>query len=282
MTNKEAPNISQLQKSGDVRALLRLLNHSPIEIKIGAAEALANMELKPGDQKKAYKQISKALKQVRSQEPLTPIIPISIGVYQQSLFILERLSPTETLIRAYYVWFNVYLKLLNQHRSIFGDRFRLGIGSDRIRHAQIEQIAQRVLTLAARSTEILNDGNFQLRFIIETVGHLDQLIDLDGYKHLTMEGHEGDHDWTLSRSVYKKLCKFMEKYCGLKFGFDQERWGRLRDNILALKLNGEIDSNTPFQDTKHLSLIEKRTDLASMLPYVNAMKNVKNELSTSG
>ncbi|MBI3158961.1 MAG: hypothetical protein HYZ26_05110 [Chloroflexi bacterium] len=270
MPNNEAPDIRQLQKSGNVRALLGLLNHSRTEVKIGAAEALSSMDLKPGDRKKTHKQITKTLKRVKSQEAFTSIVPISIGVYRHSLISLESLSSTETLIRVYTVWFDVYLELLKQHKRIFGDRFRLAVDSDRIRHTQIEQIAQRVLTLAARSTDTFKDGKFQLRFIIETVGYLDQLVSLEGHKYLTMEGYEGDHDWTLSRSVYKKLCERMEEYCGQKFG-----WNRLRENIMALIMKGEIDlSNTPFLDTKHLSLIEKRTDLASMLPYVAAMKEL--------
>lgn len=278
MPDNEAPDINQLQKSGNVRALLGILKHSRIEIKIGAAEALSSMDLEPGDKKKAHKQITKALKQVESQEALTSIVPISIGVYRQSLIILEGLSSTETLIRVYTIWFDVYLELLRQHKRIFGDRFKLGVDSDRIRHTQIEQIAQRVQTLAARSTETRKDGNLQLRFIIETVGYLDQLVSLDGYRYLTMEGNEGDHDWTLSRSVYKKLCTLMEKYCGQKFGLDQKRWNGLRNNILALILKGEINlSNTPFLDAKHLSLIEKRTDLTSMLPYVAAMKQLGHD-----
>ena len=267
------PDISQLQKAGDVRALLRLLNHSLLKISLGAAEALANMDLKPGENKKAQKMITKAVKKLTSKEGFIPIVPIAIGVYMQSRIHLERLSSTETLRRTYSVWSDAYIELLKQHKKIYGNVFKLGNDSERIRHGQIEQIAKRVLTLAASSINILNDGDFKLRFIIKTLGNLEQLVSLDGYNFLSRQGHaEGDHDWTLSRSVYQTLCKHMEKYTGLKFGFDQNRWSRLRNNIMALWSILEIDLKNPSSlDANHLSLIEKRTDLnwfdSSLWPY---------------
>jgi hypothetical protein len=264
MSRNDDPDIIQLRKSGNVHPLLRLLNHSQAEVRVSAAEALAIMDLNPGEKKKAQTQISNALKQIESKEAFTPFVPISIGVYKQSLIQLERMSPADALLRGYKVWFDVYMMLLQQHKHIFGNRFTLGIDSDRIRHAEIERIAKRVLSLGSRSTDLLNDGDFQLRFILLTVGNLEKLVNLDGHKYLTMEGHEGDHDWTLSRSVYKGLCNLMEKCSGQKFGLDQNRWSRLRDNILALVLNGEIDlSNTSFLDAKILSKIEKRADLTA-------------------
>ena len=262
MPRNDTPDVIQLQNSGDVRQLLRLLNHSQEDVRIGVVQALANMPLNPREKKNVHAQISKALKRIESKDALARSMPTIIGVYKQSLVQLEDMRVTDALFRSYCIWFDVYMKLLNQHKSNFDNRFRLGIDSDRIRHAQIEQIAKRVLSLGARAPELIGTGSFQLQFILSTVGNLEQLVSLDGFKYLTLDGHEGDHDWTLSRSVYKGLCKLVEKCSDLKFGLDLNKWSRLRDNILALVLNGEIDlSNTSSLDAKILSMIEKRTDL---------------------
>ena len=120
--------------------------------------------------------------------------------------------------------------------------------------------------MGSRSQEFFEEGVFQLRFIISTVGIREQLVDLEGYKYLSVEGYEGHHDWDLSRSVYKGLGELLEQCIGIKHRYDVSK---LRDNILALMLNGEIDLSNPHHyDAKTLSLIEKRTDLLAPIEEI--------------
>jgi hypothetical protein len=275
MVRKDTPDISQLQKSGDVRALLRHIRHTKLDVSTGSAAALANMSLKPRQMKKAQAMIRRKLKQLESISPIlkkgvqsnqslkyhfyTSGDYVAIGVYKQSLIQMDKKNPADDLFRSYCVWFDVYMSLLQQHKHKHKDTFKLVLDSDRIRHSQVEQIAKRVLSLGSSSQGYFQDGFFQLRFIISTVGNLEKMEDLDGNVYLSMKGHEGDHDWTLSRSVYKGLSQLLVQCIGVKQGYSIYK---LRDNILALILNGEINlSNSHHYDAKTLSLIEKRTDL---------------------
>lgn len=282
MRQKDAPDISQLQKSGDIRTLLRLLQDSSLTVSTGAASALANMNLNPGQKKKAKTQISKKLKQVESISPIfkkeiqsnqsqkffifSPEDLIAAGAFKQSLIQLNETLPAEKLFKSYCAWFDVYLELLHQHKYKYKDTFKLALDSDRIRQIQIEQIAKRVVSLGSASQEFFEVGYFQLRFIISTTGNLEQLVTLEGIKYLSMKGHEGDHDWTLSRFVYNGLEKLLNQCIGIKHGYDVSK---LRDNILSLVLNGEIDLSKPnYYDSKTLSQIAKRTDLMTPIDEI--------------
>jgi hypothetical protein len=277
MQRKDTPDIYKLQKSGDIRTLLRLLRHSKLDVSTGSAAALASMGLNPRQKKKAQAQIGRKLKKLESIN--SPILKrdvqkypsfkynfftsddyVAIGVYKQSLIQMDKINPAVDLFRNYCVWFDVYMNLLQQHKYKHNDTFKLALDSDRIRHSQIEQIAKRVLSLGSKSQEFFKDDYFQLRFIISTVGILDLLDSLEGYEFLSRSGsHESDHDWALSRSVYKGLVKLLEQCIGIKHRFDMSK---LRDNIMALWIKGEIDlNNSRYYDAKTLSLIEKRTDL---------------------
>ncbi len=275
MTRNDTPDITLLRKSGDIRTLLRLLRHSKLDISTGAAAALASMNMNPRQKKNAQSQIRKTLKQIESISPIfkkdiqsnqslkyqlfTSDDYVAIGVFKQTLVQLDEKNLAEDLFRSYCIWFDVYMNLLHQHKHKHKDTFKLAFDSDRIRHSQVEQIAKRVLSLGSRSQDFFKDGVFQLRFIISTVGNLEMLENLDGYVYLSMKGYEGDHDWTLSRSVYKGLSKLLEQCIGIKQDYNVSK---LRDNILALILKGEIDlSNSHHYDAKTLSQIEKRTDL---------------------
>lgn len=276
MTGKETPDISVLQKSGNVQGLLRLLADRRLEFSTGAAAALATMDLNSRQKKKAQTQIRKKIKQLDSISPIfgkdqhsNPSLKyqlhsaddyLAMGVYQQSLIEMDKQNPAADLIRSYGVWFAVYLNLLRQQQYKHKDTFKLALDTDRIRHAQVEQSARRVLSLGSSSQAFFNTGFFQLSFIFSTVRNLERLESIEGQKYLSMAEDKGDHDWTRSRSVYKGLHPLLKQCVGIKQNYSVSR---LRDNLLALILKGEISlTNADHLDARTLSRIEKRTDLA--------------------
>lgn len=262
MSRDQDPDVATLRDSGDSGALLKLVARGRGDVRVRAADALTTLTLSPRDLRKAQKQIGRALKEEESREALTADIPISIAVYRHSLIRLEQLSPSDTLLRSYGVWLDAYIRLLQQHKDIHRNQFKLGVDSDRNRRSQVEGLANRVVSLASDASALSANGSSQLAFILATAGALERLVRLEGRTFLSKGGHQGDHDWTLSRKVYDHLWKQMESCTGLKYGSDQERWSKLRDNILALVLGGELSmTSTAHHDAKTLSLIAKRTDL---------------------
>lgn len=264
MLRDQEPDVITLRDSGDSRTLLKLVARGKGDVRVRAADALATLTLSPGDVRKAKKQIGGALEREESREALTADVPISIAIYKHALIRLEQLSPADTLLRSYGVWLDAYIRLLQQHKDLHRNQFRLGVDSDRNRRSQVEDLAKKIVSLASDTSALSENGSIQLAFILATAGALERLVRLEGRTFLSQEGHEGDHDWTLSRQVYGHLWKQMESCTGLKYGAEQERWNKLRNNVLALVLSGELSmSSTAHHDAKTLALIAKRTDLPS-------------------
>jgi len=262
MARGEEPDVGALRESGDARTLLRLVAHGQGDVRVRAAGALATLTLCPGDVKKARKHISRALELEEAHAALRDDAPVSIAMYKHSLILLEQLKPTDAVVRSYGVWSDAYMRLLQKHRDTHRNQFKLALDAERIRHSQIEGVAKRVTSLASNACDLTSDGSVQLSFILATAGTLERLVALEGRAFLSIEGHEGDHDWTLSRAVYNHLSKLMDRCSGLKYGREQERWSKLRDNTLALMLSGELDmTDTAHHDPKALSAIAARTDL---------------------
>ncbi|MGD8813290.1 MAG: hypothetical protein PVI78_02310 [Anaerolineales bacterium] len=269
MPSKAPPDIYKLKKTGDVRGLFRLLRHPHYAVRSDAAQALATMSLKPRDSKKAQKLIAKILKKDEAKQDLFRPDPISMAKYKHSLILLEKPEQGDALLGLYKIWFNAYLELLQEHKHRHGGSFKLGLDSDRIRMARVEQVAKQVIRL---SSEVAKDGARGFIFVFTTAGHIELLERTEGIKWLTIEEHEGHHDWSRSREVYKKMCRLLKEVTRLEFGLDHARWIKLGNNLVALMMAGEYETLLSLTtDPKLWSAIAKRTDLSTPSPAMRAI-----------
>lgn len=273
MKRSDEPDVARLGESGDVRSLLRVLRWSRGVTAVKAAQTLAGMNLNAKHAEAARKLILKSLKRERSWEVFSADSLVAGAAYRHSLILLDRMSPTDTLLSVYALWFNVYMQLLRQHRSFYHDSFKLGVDSDRIRYNQVVAMANRVMASASGVYELTANGSVQLPFVLSTIGNIEELAEFEGLEFLSVDASAGELDWSRSRTVYKRLCGLVEQSTRLKYGLDHHSWSRLRDNALALVLSGDIDLLSAEHHTaKAFSEIARRKDLqAPSRTLVDAM-----------